>query len=107
MDDEVLAARPALVRVTLAREDEGLLHELAVDLLGGLVRVLLHDGEQVAEQDALVLGEPGGRTGGRLTLGRVHGMALEVAPRGVPVAGALGAPGRSLLGRGAGHALRF
>ncbi len=55
MDDEVLAAGPALVGVAVAGEHEGALHELAVDLLGGLVGVLLDDREQVAEQDALVL----------------------------------------------------
>ena len=65
VDDEVLAARPALVRVALAGEDERPLDEPAVDLLGGLVGVLLDDREQVAEQDALVVGELGRRPGGR------------------------------------------
>ena len=63
VDDEVLSARPALVRVAVAREDVGPLDERAVDLLGGLVGVLLDYGEQVREQDALVVAQPspGGR----------------------------------------------
>ena len=50
VDDEVLAARAALVGVALAGEHERALDELAVDRLGGLVGVLLDDREQVAEQ---------------------------------------------------------
>ena len=79
MDDEVLAAGAALVGVPLAGEDERLFDQLAVDLLGGVARVLLYDSEQVAEQDALVLGELGLRAGGRGAGVRVYGVVLEVA----------------------------
>ena len=54
MDDEVLAAGPALVRVALAGEHEGALDEVPVHLLDRLARVLLHHGEEVREQLALV-----------------------------------------------------
>jgi hypothetical protein len=43
--------------VPLAGEHERALHELPVDLLRGVAGVLLDDGEQVAQQDALILGE--------------------------------------------------
>ena len=81
VDDEVLAARPALVGVALAGEDEGALDELAVDLLGGLAGVLLDDREQVAEQDALVVRELGRRAGGGVDLVAIHGPVAEVRLR--------------------------
>jgi hypothetical protein len=57
VDDEVLAARPALVGVALAGEDERLLDELAVYLLGRVAGVLLDHREEVAEQGALLRGQ--------------------------------------------------
>ena len=81
VDDEVLAAGAALVGVALAGEHEGLLDQLAVDRLGGLARVLLDDREQVAEQDALVLGELGrGRPRARRRGARRPGGARSRGP---------------------------
>ena len=65
VDDEVLAAGAPLVGVALAGEHERLLDEPAVDLLDRLVGVLLDHGEEVAEEDALLVGELGGGPGGR------------------------------------------
>jgi hypothetical protein len=53
MHDEVLAGAPALIGVVHARVDERLLDPVAVDHGRGLLRVLLYDREQVAEQPAL------------------------------------------------------
>ena len=79
VDDEVLAACPALVRVALAREEERALDGVALDLLGGLAPVLLDDGEEVAEQDALGVGELGLRPGGRVLVVLVDRAVAEVA----------------------------
>ena len=57
MDDEVLAAGPALVRVALAGEREGALHQLPVHRLDRFARVLLHHGKEVREQLPLMLRE--------------------------------------------------
>ena len=80
MDDEVLARGAALVGVALAREHERALDELAVDLRPGVGDVLLDDREEVAQQDALVVGEPGGRADrgrGRAAAGLVDLAVLE------------------------------
>jgi hypothetical protein len=53
MDDEVLAAAPALVGMVDARVDERLLDPVAIDRDGGLVSVLLDDCEQIGQQPAL------------------------------------------------------
>jgi hypothetical protein len=107
--DEVLARLAALVGVVLAREDEGALDRLPIDLQARVAGMLLDDREQVAEQAALqgrevraldrpselgVLGAPdraalGGRKRDAGRLGRGRGA--------VPVA--LG--GRGLLGQAA------
>jgi hypothetical protein len=57
--DEVLARLAPLVGVVLAGEDEGALDLIAVDLEAGVVRVLLDDREEVAEQTALQRREVG------------------------------------------------
>jgi hypothetical protein len=59
MDDEVLAGLPQLVGVVHAGVDERLLDQLAVDLDGRLLGVLLDDREQVPEQLPLLLGQLG------------------------------------------------
>ena len=66
MDDEVLAARAALVRVALAGEQERALDGVAVYLLRGLAAVLLDDREEIAEQDSLVVRELGLGPGRRM-----------------------------------------
>ncbi|HUA04307.1 MAG TPA: hypothetical protein VMB27_10415 [Solirubrobacteraceae bacterium] len=53
MDDEVLARPAALIGVRHARVHERRLHAVTVDRGGRLVRVLLDDREQVAEQPPL------------------------------------------------------
>ena len=63
--------------MALAGEDEGGLHELPIDGLGRLLGVLLDHGEEVAEQNALVLGESA-RPGGRVRRVLVDRVALEV-----------------------------
>ena len=59
VDDELLTGLAPLVGVVLAREQEGILDALAVDLDRRVVGVLLDDREEVAEQAALGLGELG------------------------------------------------
>jgi hypothetical protein len=51
--NEILALATALVGVVHARVHEGLLDPVTIDRDGGLVRVLLDDREQVAEQPTL------------------------------------------------------
>jgi hypothetical protein len=63
VDDEVLAGFPSLVGVVSARVYEGLLHPIAIHDHGGLIGVLLHDGEQVTEEPALDRGELGSLDG--------------------------------------------
>jgi hypothetical protein len=53
MDDEVLSGLPALVRVLDTGVYERLLDASAVDLSRSLMRVLLDDREQVAQQPTL------------------------------------------------------
>jgi hypothetical protein len=65
VDDELLAGAPALVGVVLAREDERRLDAVAVDRDQGVLRMLLDDREEVAEQLALALGEDGDTRRGR------------------------------------------
>jgi hypothetical protein len=55
MDDEVLPRLAPLVGVVLAGEEEGVLDARALDLDGGVLGVLLDDGEEVAEEPALML----------------------------------------------------
>ena len=55
--DEVLAGTPALVRMALAGERERLLDGAPVELRGPPVGVLGDDGEQVAEERPLVVGQ--------------------------------------------------
>ena len=57
MDDELLARAPALIGMVPAGVDEGFADALAVDGDGRLVGVLLHDGEQVAEQTLFEVAE--------------------------------------------------
>ena len=59
VDDELLARLAALIGVVLAREEEGVLDALAVDLDRRVVGVLLDDREEVAEQPPLGLGQLG------------------------------------------------
>ena len=59
VDDELLARLAPLVGVVLAGVDERPLDVVAVDLQRALGGVLLDDREQVAEQLALGVGEPG------------------------------------------------
>ena len=77
VDDEVLAAGPALVGVAVAGEDEGLLHQLAVDGLARLARVLLDHGEQVAEHHPLVVGQARVVAGRQLGGDLAHVLVLE------------------------------
>ena len=57
MGDEVLAGLPFLARVALAGEREGALDLLALDRLGQLGLVLGDDGEEVAQQGALLVAQ--------------------------------------------------
>src|SRR5437764_10686796 len=63
MDDEVLARLAPLVGVVQAGVHERLLHPLAVDGHGGLVGVLLDDGEQVGQESLLDLRQLRARDG--------------------------------------------
>jgi hypothetical protein len=56
--DEVLARAAALVDVALAGEGEGALDRQLVDAPVATRRVLADDGEQVAEQDPVLGGQP-------------------------------------------------
>ena len=70
--DEVLAGLPFLAGVALAGEREGALDLLALDRLGQLGLVLGDDGEEVAQQGALLVAQLAGDrvgTGGAAALG--------------------------------------
>ncbi len=77
MHDEVLAARPPLVGVAVAGEDERLLHQLAVHRPADLTGVLLDDGEQVAEHHPLVVGQAGVIDGRGVRGGSAHLLVIE------------------------------
>jgi hypothetical protein len=78
MGDEVLAGAALLSGVALAGEGEGALELLAVDRLDLVGLVLLDDGEEVAEEGALI--------GGQLARDRVRTRRAR-APRGLADAG--------------------
>jgi hypothetical protein len=91
--DEVLARLALLVGVALAGKREGALDRLAVDLLAAARGVLADDGEQVAEELALVgveiLGDIVDRRRGAV---RLAGANLDMAAaddRGRPALGPL------------------
>jgi hypothetical protein len=88
--------------MVLAREHERLDDRVAVDGLGDLVRVLLDDREEVAEQLALERGEVRGRLerGGALAL-----RAVDRAVRGDVDPGGRGGAARAVLRAGQAAAL--
>ena len=77
--DEVLAGLAPLCGVVLTREHERVLHPAAVDLDGGVRRVLGDDREQVAEQPPLGLVEVELRLRGAAPVG-LHNRLLGDAP---------------------------
>jgi hypothetical protein len=99
MGDEVLARLPLLSGVALAGEGEGALDLLPVDGLGGVRFVLLDDGEEVAEQGALVRGQ---LAGDRVRAGRAR-VAVDLPDPCVAAAigianDAVGGDGLAVLG---------
>jgi len=76
--DEILARAPQLVGVMDAGVDERLLDLGLVDRDRGLLGVLLDDGEQVAEQPALLVRQLRGRD----DVVRVPLDAIDLTPRG-------------------------
>ena len=81
--DEVLTRLAPLVGVVLAGEDEGALDLVAIDLETGVVRVLLDDREEVAEQAALQRREIGALDGPDAVgvLGAAHGATVRSRAR--------------------------
>jgi hypothetical protein len=78
MHDEILARAPALIGVMHAGVHERLLDPVAVDRRRGLVRVLLDDRKQVAEQPPLGRGQLGALDVGLLIR---MGDAIDRRPR--------------------------